>query len=524
VDAESRQQRVIAALCDPRRYPHPVAQVEHLETHISHVLLAGDFAYKIKKPLNLGFLDFSDLRARRSYCEKELRLNRRSASALYLEVIPIGGSEHNPVLGGSGPAIEYALKMRRFPQEALFSRMLDRGELTAGHIDALAAQIARFHAEIETAKAGSSFGEPQAIEQPALQNFAQLAPLLKNASDTRLLDSLRSFTEQAHLPLREIFSQRKRQGFTRECHGDLHLENIAWYDRDATLFDCIEFNEQLRWIDVMSEVAFVMMDLCARGHAGFAYRLLNAYLERTGDYGGLRVLRYYLIYRALVRAKVLELRTRETGAIAANEANRIRGYLSLAQRFAVAGRAAIIITHGVSGSGKSTLAQRLLEDSRAIRVRSDVERKRLLGLASGARTGSAPGRGLYAQQATQDTYAELERLARIVAEAGYPVIVDATFLKRGQRERFRTLAAALNIRFAILDCRAPEGVLRTRVAEREARGRDPSEADLTVLENQLGTRERLQPDERESSIIFDSEGANWQESLRALAVRIGKRQ
>ncbi len=521
MDAQSPQQRLVASLCDPRRYPHPVAEVEHLETHVSHILLAGDFAYKIKKPLSLGFLDFSALRARRFYCEEELRLNRRSAPVLYLEVIPIGGNEHSPVLGGSGPAIEYALKMRRFPQEALFSRMLDRDELMAGHTDALAAQIARFHGRIESAKADSPFDGPEVIEQSALQTFDQVAPLLKSASDRRVLDALRSFTEQAHSELREVFNHRKRQGFVRECHGDLHLENIAWHDGDAMLFDCIEFNEQLRWIDVISEIAFVMMDLCARNHTGIAYRLLNAYLQRTGDYGGLRVLRYYLIYRALVRALVLALRARETGA--ADEANRTRGYLSLAQRFAAGGHAAIIINHGVSGSGKSTLAQHLLKDLRAIRLRSDVERKRLFGLASGARTGSALAHAAYTQQATQDTYAELERLARIVAEASYPVIVDATFLKRSQRERFRTLAAMLDVPFAILDCRAPEGVLRARVAEREARGRDPSEADVAVLEHQLATREPLQADEQASSIIFDSENADWQKSLRALTAWIGQR-
>jgi aminoglycoside phosphotransferase family enzyme len=246
LEAERQQQQLITALSDSRAYPHPATPVKRLETHISHVTLAGDFAYKIKKPVNLGFVDFRDLNARRHYCEEEVRLNRRTAPALYMEVVPITGSADCPVLGGSGPAIEYAVKMRRFPQSALFSTMIDREVLTTHHVDALAARIASFHDDASSATAASPFGEPHTIDEPALQNFEQLYPLLKSKPGEDILVALRTYTERAHVQMREVFGHRKRQRFVRECHGDLHLENIVWYDSDAMPFDCIEFKESLR--------------------------------------------------------------------------------------------------------------------------------------------------------------------------------------------------------------------------------------------------------------------------------------
>jgi len=510
VEAESRQWRLIAALADPRRYPQPVSRVQHLETHISHVLLAGNFAYKIKKPVSLGFLDFSDLHARRYYCEEELRLNRRTAPGLYLEVIPICGSEDEPILNGNGTAIEYALKMRRFSQNALFSKLLERGELTDEHIESLAANIAEFHGEIEIARDADPFGAPRLIEQPARQNFDQLARLLPDRSEE--LEQLRRCTERAHSDLAKIFSERKRQGFIRECHGDLHLDNITLFDGEITLFDCVEFNVELHWIDVMSDVAFVMMDLCVRGQDDFAFRLLNAYLEHTGDYSGVAVLRYYLVYRALVRAKVMALRDARQEAISA--------YLSLARRLAFAAHPALIITHGVSGSGKSALAQSLLEDLAAIRVRSDVERKRLFGFGRRAATASLLAQGLYSSDSTVKTYDRLEQLARDVINAGFPVVVDAANLKRAQRDRFRNLAAALAVPFVILDCRAPTEALRERIARRADAGSDPSEADLSVLEHQFATREPLSPDELSSAVVFES-GNDWKQQLFALKSRLG---
>ncbi|MGP1680445.1 MAG: AAA family ATPase, partial [Burkholderiales bacterium] len=465
----ARLDRLIAALRQPACYAHAVERVELLQTHISCVLLAGDYAYKIKKPVNLGFLDFSTLAARKLYCEEELRLNRRTAPALYLDVLAIGGSESAPVLGGGGAPIEYALRMRRFEQDALLDRMARRGALTPQHIDALARGLAAFHAEIERAGAGAAYGSPERILAPALQNFEQMLPLASAKADIALLARLRDWTRREHAALAAVFAARKRDGWVRECHGDLHLGNIALLGGVPTPFDGIEFNPDFRWIDVMNEVAFLVMDLLDHGLPRLAFRFLNAYLEFTGDYAGLRVLRFYLVYRALVRAKVSCLRAHQAG-IAAHEKGELereyRRHLNLAERLAAPAHAAMLIMHGLSGSGKTTIAQNLLEALGAVRLRSDVERKRLFGIAAGERSGSGLDAGLYTAAASERTYARLAELAREVLAAGYPVIVDAAFLKHDERERFAALALVAGARFLIAACTAAPAALRARVAAR----------------------------------------------------------
>jgi aminoglycoside phosphotransferase family enzyme/predicted kinase len=511
---DEMQRTLIAALRDPRCYSYSASEIEVLETHISYVLLAGEFAYKIKKQVALGFLDFSTLEARRYYCEEELRLNRRTAPALYLDVVGIAGRPEHPTLGGAGPVIEYALKMRRFEQHQVLSKMMARGKLTPQLIDALTSKIAAFHSRVDVASKEAPFGDPQAIAEPALDNFRQLMSLLEQEADRATLDSLRAWTEREHEWRREVFLERKREGFVRECHGDLHLGNIALVEGEVTLYDCLEFNPALRWIDVMSEIAYLVMDLCAFHRIDLAFRLLNGYLEATGDYGGIAVLRYYLVYRALVRAKVAGIRADQPGS--AQTPGDMRRYLQFAERLAGAGKPALIITHGLSGSGKTALTQSLLEKLAAIRIRSDVERKRLHGLPSQAHSGSPLAGGIYGGDTTQRTYDELKRLAHVALETGYPVIIDATFLKRRQRDVFRALAVRLGVPFVILDCRAPDEVLHRRLSAREGQERDASEANLSVLEHQLATREPLAPDETSITISIDTDS----EPLEAAASRI----
>ena len=516
--------RLIAALRAPARYPHSVEQVELLQTHISCVLLAGNYAYKIKKPVNLGFLDFSTLAARRYYCAEELRLNRRTAPGLYLDVIPIAGSESAPLLGGGGPAIEYAVKMRRFGQDALLDRMAKRGALAQQHIDALALGLARFHASIERAGPARESGSSKRILAPALQNFEQLRQLVSAKADLALLARLGDWTAREHAALDAVFDARKRDGWVRECHGDLHLGNIALLDGVPTPFDGIEFSADLRWTDVMNEVAFLMMDLIDHGLPRLAFRFLNAYLEQTGDYAGLRVLRFYLVYRALVRAKVACMRAHQDG-MAAREHSDIeqeyRRHLHLAERLAAPRHAALLIMHGLSGSGKTTIAQGLLEALGAVRLRSDVERKRLFGLAAGARSGSGLHAGLYAPGASERTYARLAGLAREVLAARYPVIVDAAFLQRSQRERFAELARGAGAAFAIAACTASPAALRARVALRELAARDASEAGLAVLEHQFATEEPLAADECAHTLAIDAERSAGAAEAAALAQRLG---
>ena len=469
-----------------------------LETHISWVLLTGLYAYKIKKPVCLGFVDFASLEKRRFYCEEELRLNRRYAPDLYLAVVPITGSVEHPSLNGTGEPIEYAVKMREFSQCALLSELSARGQLQAHHIDQLVMEITRFHERAARAGASTPYGSPDTVHHWVDQNFAHIRPLLTERTHIEWLEQVRSWSEREWNQRQNEIQARKAGGFVRECHGDMHLGNMALIDACVTIFDCIEFNPDLRWIDVMSEVAFAVMDLCDRGHREFAYRFLNTYLQRTGDYGGISVLRYYLAYRAMVRAKVAVLRLAQGNLTEPEKAEIWQlygGYLDLAVSYSKHQWCALIITHGLSGSGKSTVAGQLVESLGAIQIGSDVERKRLFGYQAEARTGSALRAGLYTDDVTQLTYDRLAELAKIVIESGYPAIIDATFLKRSQRARFRGQAAQLEVPFVVLDFQAADNLLRHRVAFRGQQQADPSEAGLNVLEAQLRTREPLSAEE-----------------------------
>ncbi|MGB4335964.1 MAG: phosphotransferase, partial [Chromatiaceae bacterium] len=295
---------MIAGLGLPSAYPHPVSEVEHLETHISHVFLAGDFAYKIKKPVNLGFLDFSTCERRHFFCQEELRLNARLAPHLYLEVVPVTGTPEAPQLGGAGQTLEYAVKMRRFDQTGLLSARPLEGDLP----ERVAERVAAFHAAIPAVGEDQAFGTPEAVLVPMLANFEAIRSRSQDTAILNRLVLLEAWTRNRHAELVPILRQRRAEGFVRECHGDMHRGNIALDEGEILIFDGIEFNPALRWIDVQSELAFLLMDLEEAGELGPARRLLNRYLELTGDYAGLRVLNFYQVYRALVRAKVRAIR------------------------------------------------------------------------------------------------------------------------------------------------------------------------------------------------------------------------
>jgi predicted kinase len=305
--------------------------------------------------------------------------------------------------------------------------------------------------------------------------------------------------------LAPLMAARKRDGFIRECHGDLHLGNLAWVDDQLLVFDCLEFNPELRWIDIMSEVAFCFMDLMQHGHADWAWLFLNLWLENTGDHAGLALLRYYAVYRAMVRVKVAVLRAGQTaGASHDGALADARALLQLATALTRPLPLRLDITHGLSGSGKTTVTHRLMQLPGAIRLRSDVERKRLGGLDALARSGSAVGEQLYAADATRRTYGHLARLAGEILDAGWPVIADATFIARWQRDLLRAQAQSRGVQFHILDFQVPVATLRERIIARSRSGNDASEADLTVLQHQLDSEEPLTADERADSVSIDA--------------------
>lgn len=492
---------LIEALQCPDRYPHRVDRVELRETHISWVLLAGETVYKLKKPLNLGFLDFSTLEKRRFFCEEELRLNRRTAPELYLDVVCIRGTPQNPSFEGTGDVIEYAVRMRRFDADAGFDHLLAQHRLERQHITGLGRKLAELHQIAEIAGPDSNFGTVSAAAEPIRDNFADLARTLGDAPIAAGLSSLQAWTDAEIARLAPLMEERHRNGFIRECHGDAHLGNVALIRGEATLFDCVEFSSELRWIDLISDVAFAVMDLQRCDEHGFAWLLLDAYLAATGDYRGVRLLPLYLVHRALVRAKVTALRLEDTEAdrnALLAEAGR---YLELTEKISAEKRPAIVITMGLSGSGKSWIAQQLVERVGLVRLRSDVERKRLHGISHSGSSDSGIDSDLYSTKANRRTYHHLAEMARSIIDAGIPCLIDAACLKHWQRGIFQELADDLGIPFGILHCHAGNVELRRRIVARKAAGEDPSEAGLDVLVHQQQTLEPLTAKEMKQALL-----------------------
>jgi len=496
---------MIDALMDPERYDHAVKDIQLIETHISWVILTGDFVYKIKKPVDLGFLDFSILEKRHFYCQEELRLNKRLAPDLYLEVVSISGTPEQPILNGDGDAIEYAVKMRQFPPSLQLDHVLERGELQPDQLDAVARLMADFHQSISFAGEDSEYGDAPHVYKPVEENFIQIRQNIPDKDYLELLAELQRWSEACYIKLKPIFEQRKANGFVRECHGDMHLGNLAWYHDVPLVFDCIEFNPNLYWIDVINEIAFLVMDLQDRRQAELAYRFLNAYLEFTGDYTGVQVLQFYLLYRAMVLAKVNAIRAGQITNRPEQQrqaAESFANYMQLGMGYIRVSEPRLIITHGLSGSGKSTVTGRLLEQLGAIRIRSDVERKRLFGIRPEQGVEAGHGEGIYNTEATQRTYDRLAELAGTIIDGGYSVIIDAAFLQHGQREIFQKLAVEKMSPYVIVEFITAVDILRQRIQNRRD---DVSDANLAILEKQIGVRENLQSNELINTITVDTE-------------------
>lgn len=482
--------------------------VQLFETHISWVMVVGELAYKFKKAVHFDFLDFSTLSARHFYCKEELRLNCRLAPDIYLDVVPVTGNIEKPAIDQPGVPIEYVVKMRAFDQQSLWTHRLKNELISIAEIDALAQKIAAFHKNVGTASVDSPWGAPKLIYTIADENFIQIAGLANASPERRKIQELRHWEMLQREKLNKAFKQRKAQGFVRECHGDLHSENILTLNGKVEVFDCIEFNEGMRWIDVMNDIAFICMDMQFRGRHDLATRFINLYLEMTGDYEGLSVLRYYQVQRALVRCKVALLRTAQltAGSQSADTLDEQgEQYLNFAVDCIQLASPALIITHGYSGSGKSTLAGSLIELFGAIRLRSDVERKRMHGLDAMSSAKNVSEQGLYDPISTRRTYERLGTLARHVVESGYPVVVDATFLKREQRQLFAALATELGVPFFILDVHASKEIMRTRLASRAKLNQDPSDAGIDVLEYQLTHHDPLSDSEMKQTISINFE-------------------
>lgn len=503
--ALSDSQALINALRHARCFPHPVATLDIIETHTSWVILTGEHAYKIKKPVDLGFLDYTSLKKRRHACDEELRLNRILAPDLYIGVVPIAGSVTAPRVSGEGNAIEYAVHMHELDQNSQLDHLLERGELDRLDMDAVAREIATFHLGTAVVGPATPYGRPEEIKKPVLENFSVIIPLLAGKPLPEV-DDLLTWSDAEYRLRRSYMQIRRDAGYVRECHGDLHLANLTKYRSEILAFDRIEFSESLRWIDVMNDSAFLVMDLLFHKRRDLAFRYLNGYLQITGDYRGLSVLRYYLAYRALVRAKVALLRINQeaTPALRESATRTAKRYIELAGSIIQPTQPQLLLMHGFSGSGKTWISERLMTALPAIRLRSDVERKRLHGLTAHERSHPARGEMLYSAASSEWTYGKLANLAESVCLAGYSVIVDAAFLQKWQRRMFQELAGRLAIPWTIVECSAPAHILQERVQQRLTAGLDASEADTGVLQQQLEMAQPLDEQERKQSVCVET--------------------
>lgn len=483
-------------------YDHAAGTITCIETHISWIVLTDRFAYKIKKALVFDFLDFSNLENRRFYCDEEIRLNRPWALDIYIDVVAITCDASGVRVGGDGKPVEYAVRMHRFDEHRRLDRQLACGELSVDDMRQLGEAIASRHTDAQAA-------EPGMRERVLSMTVAQIRDnfdALDGHVNAVTLASLRDWTEAELEAQDPMLASRFDQGFVRDCHGDLHLANLVRMPAGIRLFDCIEFNDDLRRIDTMCDTAFLVMDLVTKGRRDLASVFLNRYLEACGDYRGAALLDLFFVYRCMVRAKVAVIGGRECKL----ENDRLRNFAEADRYCRVALRQTwkpaplLIVMNGLSGCGKTWVSAQLMAALPAIRIRSDIERKRLFGIAEAGTTQSDIDRGLYSAQVSGDVYTHVVELAQTILDARHNVILDATFLKREQRDKAFEMADRSGFAVRVVSVQAPDAVLRARLRDRERSGVDASEADTKVLDHQVAVAESLTAWEQQRTIVFNN--------------------
>ena len=485
---------IVRFLQDPQSYPHETtAEIKHLETHISHVFLCGDYAYKMKKPLDLGFLDFTSLAKRKYYCEEELRLNSIFAPEIYLDVLPIYEKEGQFSFEQEGKVVEYVLKMRQFEQEQILSSKVEKGTISHDLLTELAQKLAGIHQKADSDQEISSFASVENIRKIADQNFAQTQDYIGTCISQQRFEQIQEFTLHFLDKHQTLFESRQQSGKIRECHGDLHLNNICVYNGEIQFFDRIEFNKEYRNIDVVYDLAFLIMDLHYRKEHRAATTVMNEYFEHSGDYEGAALLSFYACMRAYIRGKVTsfrlndpEINEQEKEAVIAEA----KAYFELAASYAAPEQTAIWITSGLSGSGKSTVARKIAAQKTFLIIRSDALRKHLTGVP----LYEKGPQDIYNSEVSQATYDKLIQLADFLTGFGVSVLLDARFDKIKWRTRAMKLALQRELEFKIVYCKAAPRELKRRLQQRTT---DVSDASASLIDQQSKTFEDFTQEEKE---------------------------
>ena len=501
------EERQIESLLQAAAYPDPAADVRLIQTHVSWIFLAGRYAYKIKKPVNFGFLDFSTLDRRRFYCQEELRLNRRLCPEIYLDVVKVREAPEGATFHGEGSTIDYAVKMIRLPEERMADRLLAEDSLSGVDMQSIAATVVAFHRQALTGDEIDSYGSLETVRRNLEENFQQVEEFTGITIFGQELELIRGWTEQFIAANTALFSDRITGGFIRECDGDLHLENICLTSR-VCIFDCIEFNSRFRYSDTAADIAFLVMDLEFHGRRDLARIFLEEYIAASGDTGVSGLVDFYAVYRAFVRGKVESFRLKDSGIpLAEKEAakKKAMSYFRLARGYVLRQRLSpsLVVVCGLSGSGKSTVAAALARELGLALLSSDRIRKELAGVPLQKHVFDDYGSGLYSAAASEATYQELLARADGSLAAGQGVIVDATCQKREVRENLQRLAAGHGVSFYLFVVEAPEEVIRERLAERVRQGTGISDGRWEIYLRQKGEFEPIQVNE-EVAVVVDS--------------------
>jgi uncharacterized protein len=521
-------QELVDRLSDPSAYLHPVETVEVHQTHISVVFLAGSLAYKIKKPVDLGFLDYTTLERRRHFCEEEVRLNRRLAPSVYLGAVPVTKDGERIRIEGTGTVVEWAVKMERLPDSATLAAHLVRGNIGADSIEELARRLARFHKSAQAGEEVAQGGSFEAVARNALENFEQSTGHIGITLSSRTYARLKSLTEAALAALRDHIVDRALRGVPRDTHGDLRLDHVYWFPErqppdNWLVVDCIEFNVRFRHADPIAELAFLAMELALEGHENLADTFVEAYLRASGDQQGRLLLPFYRAYRAAVRAKVEGMKLAEPEVPEADRAAacvraRARWLFALSELEQPRRRPCLVLVGGLPGTGKSTLARALADEAGFDLIRSDVVRKELVAETGKARSGTAAGGDIYTPEWNERTYEECLRRAEAILFEGGRVLIDASFHEESRRQLFLDAAKRWGIPVCLILCQADPDVVRDRLAYRQG---DASDADWATHTAMSRRWEELSVRTRHITSVVDTRGALTDSIGRAIEVLRG---
>ena len=500
----SQLPELVKALLDPKAYPDSPRGVEFVQTQMSFVFLTDDYVYKVKKPVNLGYLDYTALEKRHFYCHQEVELNRRLCPDVYLGVVPIIKSKDSIRVEGQGKAMEYAVKMRRLPQEAMMDVLLTKNQVSSEMVSSLAEKLGEFHRKAETNANISAFGSLDAITQNTEENFTQTEKYIDNTISRERYNHIKDYTQVFIKKNTPLFHKRVAGGRIRDCHGDLHAAHIC-FSNGICIYDCIEFNDRFRYCDVASEVAFLAMDLDHYGRADLSRSFVSTYVARSQDNELLKLLNFYKCYRAYVRGKVEsfklddpyinEAEKRRTLAIASS-------YFDLANSY-IRSKPVLFITTGLVGTGKSSLAQALAKRLGLVVISSDVTRKKLAGIPPAEHRFEEFDTGIYSPEFSRLTYDTMLTEAKHILGEGGSVIIDASFIKAGERQKAKKLAQEINADFFIVECTLDEESIKQRLTQRREQG-SVSDGRWEIFEPQKRQFEPVVEVSPQNHVIIDT--------------------